>query len=128
MKKEVIELKEEKAIAKVYNKKQKKWYFLIEETSSLPFSGYLKNGDDLYLSCSLTAAPWLWGDMEDMQGNKIEYKLTKKELIKRLNELKDCKDSQYRHIEADRLLIQFIEDKEIKEAYEAISKWYGEKL
>jgi hypothetical protein len=51
--------------------------------------------------------------------------MTKKELIRDLTELKNSKDTESAHIDADELLVEFINDPEIKAAYDAIRKWYA---
>ena len=56
-------------------------------------------------------------------------KLTKEKLVETLKELKNTNggifgSEQYSHSYADDLLIEYIDDEEIKEAYEALSKWY----
>ena len=51
--------------------------------------------------------------------------LTKKsELIKKLNELAKGYEPSYGHHEADDLLLEWINDPEIEEAYNKIEKWY----
>lgn len=49
------------------------------------------------------------------------------ELIKELKELdRDiCDDFEYTHYETDRLLIKYINDKEIEDAYDNVGKWYS---
>jgi hypothetical protein len=53
--------------------------------------------------------------------------MTKKELIEELQNIKAVKqwDKEAAHGDADDALIKFINDKEIKEAYDAIEKWYA---
>lgn len=51
--------------------------------------------------------------------------MTKEELIKILQKYKEDGDSEIAHIKADRALIQYIDDPEIKAAYDAIEKWYA---
>ena len=51
--------------------------------------------------------------------------MTKDELIKQLKDLLANKDQEMAHVEADDLLLKFINDKEISEAYESIEKWYA---
>lgn len=50
--------------------------------------------------------------------------MTKEELIKKLIEADDG-DNESSHIQADKLLIEFINDPDIAEAYNAIDKWYA---
>lgn len=51
--------------------------------------------------------------------------MSKKDLIKQLQEVKDFGDTENAHIEADDLIIEYINDPEIKKAYEEIDKWYA---
>lgn len=53
--------------------------------------------------------------------------MTKQELIESLAECADIalSDPEVAHSDADRVLIEFINDAEVTEAYEAIEKWYG---
>lgn len=50
--------------------------------------------------------------------------LTKQELLEKLAGLDDG-DREVAHLNADSLLIQFINDPEITKAYERIDKWYS---
>lgn len=51
--------------------------------------------------------------------------MNKKELITKLKELAEDLDYEYAHGEADNLLIEYINDKEIKEAFDKVGKWYA---
>lgn len=51
--------------------------------------------------------------------------MKKEELLKRLKELQGEGDTEAAHSIADNLLIEFINDPDITEAYEAIDKWYA---
>jgi len=46
-------------------------------------------------------------------------------LLKRLRALKHSPDTEGAHAEADRLLVAYIDDREIRAAYRAIDKWYA---
>ena len=50
--------------------------------------------------------------------------MNKKELITKLKELAEDLDCEYAHVEADNLLIEYINDKEIKEAFDKVCKWF----
>ena len=50
--------------------------------------------------------------------------MTKAELIKALDELCDIEEEEA-HIRADRLLLDYIDDIEVTEAFFAIDKWYS---
>lgn len=65
---------------------------------------------------------------------KMKNKETKKEkrdrILKQLKYIKNGQiegrhDSEHDHAEADDLLLELIDDPEIKEAYESIDMWYG---
>lgn len=51
-------------------------------------------------------------------------KLKKDELIAKLKEI-DSSDIEKNHIEADNLLLQYINDKKVTEAFKDIYKWYA---
>ena len=51
--------------------------------------------------------------------------MTKADLIKRLGELKDDGDVEANHKEADRLLMDFINDPDITAAFDDVRKWYA---
>lgn len=50
--------------------------------------------------------------------------MTKQELIEKLKNIKGY-DIEVNHVEADELLLDFINDKDINEAYGDIEKWYA---
>ena len=50
--------------------------------------------------------------------------MTKQELLKKLEELEGG-DPEGGHLDADHLLLEYIDDEKIKAAFEAISKWYA---
>lgn len=53
-------------------------------------------------------------------------KMTKKELIAALSELAGERgDAELDHLEADRLLIEYINDEQVADAFEAIQRWYA---
>lgn len=51
----------------------------------------------------------------------------KEELINELNAIADNGgyDQENNHVMADELLLKYIDDSEIKEAYDKIDKWYA---
>ena len=51
--------------------------------------------------------------------------MTKAELIEKLKKLSEMRDSEQAHIDADKLLLDFIGDPEIKDAFDDIPKWYA---
>jgi hypothetical protein len=51
--------------------------------------------------------------------------ITKEELIKKLKELAEYWDYEIAHAEADDLLLLYLNDEEIKEAYDSVEKWYA---
>lgn len=52
-------------------------------------------------------------------------KLTKKRLIAKLDKLARSYDTESAHCDADALLVEFIDDQEIADAYNRIDKWYA---
>ena len=56
----------------------------------------------------------------------MNKKLTKAELIKRLRELaKEDSDLETVHIEADELLLKFINSRAVSNAFNEVGKWYA---
>lgn len=57
--------------------------------------------------------------------------MTKEELIEKLNAINGKRgverfyDNENGHIEADELLLEYIADKDITDAFEAVEKWYA---
>jgi hypothetical protein len=51
--------------------------------------------------------------------------MTKEELLAKLRECQKGGDIEDDHYEADQALLEFINDKDVTEAYEAIEKWYA---
>lgn len=52
--------------------------------------------------------------------------MTRDELLAGLKTISDeIHDPEVAHIAADKLLLKFIDDKEITEAYKKIDKWYA---
>jgi hypothetical protein len=51
--------------------------------------------------------------------------ITKEELLEELKKLQDGDDKETDHIEADKLLLRYIYDKDITEEYTKIAKWYS---
>jgi hypothetical protein len=54
-----------------------------------------------------------------------DERLTKEELLKRLASLVSDWDTETAHHQADELLLAYINDAEITQAFEAIHKWYA---
>jgi hypothetical protein len=58
--------------------------------------------------------------------SNVGYTMSLSELISRLKALKDNNfDIEDRHIEADDLLLEFINIKEVKDAFDELEKWYA---
>jgi len=51
--------------------------------------------------------------------------MTKENLIKELKRLSKNEDTHQDHIDADELLLKYIDDNEISDAYDEIAKWYA---
>ncbi|MFA5385737.1 MAG: hypothetical protein WC364_13970 [Eubacteriales bacterium] len=51
--------------------------------------------------------------------------MTKDELLKKLTECQSNGDPEVAHDEADKALLEYINDKKITEAYEKIERWYA---
>ena len=60
---------------------------------------------------------------EVMQGKKLQ--ISKSKAIEILKELQELKDYEIAHVEADEVLLKYINDKEIEEAFEGIGKLYS---
>ena len=54
-----------------------------------------------------------------------DKQITKEELIRKLNKLAKYFDYDRTHAEADNLLLLYLNDEEIKEAYDSVGKWYA---
>ena len=50
--------------------------------------------------------------------------MTKDELLKELQELKGV-DPEHAHLKADAVLLDYIDDKEIADAFKVLDKWYA---
>ncbi len=63
---EEIGLDCKKAKYRVWNKEKKKWFYLVEQNSSLPLSQFLidTSGDSIYFAISLKDCPQIWGKSE----------------------------------------------------------------
>ena len=64
---EEIKLDWKTAKYRFWNIQKKKWFYLVEQKSSLPFSQFLveaKEDGELYFACSLHSSPWIWGKKE----------------------------------------------------------------
>ena len=51
--------------------------------------------------------------------------MNKNELLKKLKELQDDRDTESAHSDADDLLVEYIGDDEIANEYGKIRKWYA---
>lgn len=51
--------------------------------------------------------------------------MTKEELIAKLRELPVSLDREAAHEKADALLVEYINDAEVADAYNALEKWYA---
>lgn len=90
-------------------------YGLINKvTENKPeYSYYVVNTDETY-------ADKVWKLIK----NETEG-ISKDDLLKELRELKSLGDVEEAHVEADELVLKYINDKEIEEAYEGVPKWYS---
>lgn len=55
----------------------------------------------------------------------MDNDVARQELIDRLTELARGNDPESNHSQADGLLLAYIGDQEIEDAYDAIKKWYA---
>lgn len=51
--------------------------------------------------------------------------MTKEELIAKLKEIALNSDTEVAHVDADAALLEFINDKDVTKAFDAIDKWYA---
>lgn len=57
---------------------------------------------------------------------KGDSKISKAELLKELQELsKDSADPEASHAEADELLLRYVNDSEIEQAFDKVPRWYA---
>lgn len=64
-----IKLNPKKSNYIIWNKKDKEWFRLeVEENMSYPLNTFLKSvtSGKLYLGCSLTSAPEIWGQIKEL--------------------------------------------------------------
>jgi hypothetical protein len=54
-----------------------------------------------------------------------DKQITKEELIKKLKEFAENDDYEMAHAEADDLLVLYLNDEEITDAYDSVGKWYS---
>lgn len=59
------------------------------------------------------------------EAEQIEVLTPKEKLIKQLGELSKSDDTETAHAEADKLILNYLDDADIKAAYEKIKKWYA---
>ena len=52
-------------------------------------------------------------------------KISREELIKELRELSELEDVELAHAEADELILSYVNDPVIEQAYEEVPKWYA---
>jgi hypothetical protein len=55
----------------------------------------------------------------------MENKRTRDEIIAEIKELSKMLDTETAHIRADELLLEIIDDEDVKAAFDAVSKWYA---
>ena len=55
----------------------------------------------------------------------VGSKMSLEELISKLKALKDNKDIEDRHMEADQLLLDFINIQAVEDAFDDFEKWYA---
>ncbi len=79
-----------------------------------------KLADDSYI----TSDKFISGEINQFK-EYIKEILFKGKLIEYLKELKNHCDTESAHIEADNLLLEYICDDEITEAFKDIEKWYA---
>jgi hypothetical protein len=60
-----------------------------------------------------------------METETIKPKLTIEELIKQLKALQGGFDKEASHMQADQLLLEFIDNEDVSKAFENIDKWYA---
>lgn len=55
----------------------------------------------------------------------MKKKMTKKQLVEELKKLQNNRDAECVHINADALLLVYIDDNEVTEQFRALKKWYA---
>lgn len=60
-----------------------------------------------------------------MSEQATKRKLTKKQLLRKLEKCAKDYDIESAHCDADALLVDYLDDDEIREAYNKIEKWYA---
>ena len=77
--------------------------------------------DYKYYVCN-TDEPYADKILATLQGGTP--KISRKELLDKLEELREA-DPEIGHVEADEALLDYINDKEVEDAFEKIEKWYS---
>lgn len=52
-------------------------------------------------------------------------KLTREQLLERLRDCETNEDTEGAHADADKALLDYIDDPEVRAIYEAVDKWYA---
>lgn len=61
----------------------------------------------------------------ESENSEAKPKMSRDELVARLKELQSCGDPEIAHGEADDVLLEFIGDPEVSNAFNAIDRWYA---
>lgn len=62
---------------------------------------------------------------EEEQIDVYERFTPKERLLKQLEKLSKSDDTETAHADADKLILNYLDDSDIKAAYEKIKKWYS---
>jgi hypothetical protein len=60
-----------------------------------------------------------------MTNKTMPEKISKKQLLELLSILSNSDDPEDAHQDADELLLRFIDDDEIRDAFKSITRWYA---
>lgn len=50
---------------------------------------------------------------------------SREKALRRLRALSECRDAEVAHAEADEILLSLVADAEVREAFEAVRRWYA---
>jgi hypothetical protein len=63
--------------------------------------------------------------MTDEEARAVWPPISREEVLAKLQELRESNDPETGHIEADALLLRYINDPEIARAFNVLQKWYA---
>ncbi len=91
------------------------------EKSPVPPDAYIHSR---YLAFIQSCHPEIFQPFTGAMKNETQEE-KRDRIIKRLKELENSSDTEIVHLEADRLLLELIDDSEISDIFNNLEKWYA---